>query len=547
MSLYAVGSSGYGTGAGSIVAGSKTVLTDSGGGFTFAGGYTCPSADTQVYLVATGGDAGAGANPQAVLMSALGDCDKISSARMVVNEITTVASVYALAQFMTPGSTAVGASHGNSAGLKNAFRTVNNLSDKTTGRVRATTPAGNGTVPENKINSLANLLARCVESSSGSTDCTSLFKATEVGGTTPRDTLAAILNLALHPAINLKPLTLSGPYQSSLAGLPNDWTLSVEFTGGGLNSGQLIAADGAGNIWVPNATNPGTLSEFGAAGEPLSGASGFKGGGLSYPQQVAVDQAGNVWAANEGNNSVSKHTAAGVPLSGSGFATNGLKLPYALAIDGIGNVLTVNGDNTVTKLSPSGGLLTQMQTGGLDFPYAIAVDRSENLWVANYGYSNSLSKFSNAGAAMAVNGFTGGGVTGAVGVAIDAGGNAWIASFDRALVSKLNANGSPMSGNGYAIPSGAASIAVDGDNTIWTANLDGSISQFSNSGTAISPATGFISNGATAEVGIAIDASGNVWTSDNYVNSIFEYIGAAAPAMVPLQVAVKNNLLGKRP
>ncbi len=28
-------------------------------------------------------------------------------------------------------------------------------------------------------------------------------------------------------------------------------------------------------------------------------------------------------------------------------------------------------------------------------------------------------------------------------------------------------------------------------------------------------------------MGIAIDLSGNVWTSDNYVNSVFEYIGAA--------------------
>ena len=92
-----------------------------------------------------------------------------------------------------------------------------------------------------------------------------------------------------------------------------------------------------------------------------------------------------------------------------------------------------------------------------------------------------------------------------------------------------------------------ASIAVDGSNTIWTANADGSISHLSNTGAAISPATGYIASGATAEVGIAIDGSGNVWTSDNYVNSIFEYIGAASPVAVPLQAAVKNNLLGKRP
>jgi hypothetical protein len=359
--------------------------------------------------------------------------------------------------------------------------------------------------------------------------------------------LGAILNIALHPSMNLKALSLGGPYQPSLAGLPNDWTLSIEFTGGGLNRGQLIAADGEGNIWVPNAVDPGTLSEFDPSGKPVSGTSGFKGGGLSYPQAVAVDQQGNVWAANEGNNSVSKHSASGLPMSGSGFMANGLKLPYALAIDGNGDVVTANGDNTMTKLNSSGSSLMNVKTGGLDFPYAIAVDRYENLWIANYGYSNSLSEFSTSGTVMASAGFTGGGITGAVGVAIDASGNAWIANFDKASVGKMSSGGSPMSGNGYAIPAGAASIAIDGDNTIWTANSDGSVSRFSNSGAAMSPTTGFISNGATAEVGIAIDASGNVWTSDNYVNSIFEYIGAAAPATVPLQVAVKNNLLGKRP
>jgi len=262
---------------------------------------------------------------------------------------------------------------------------------------------------------------------------------------------------------------------------------------------------------------------------------------------VAIDQAGNVWAANEGNDSVSKCSSSGAPLSGSGYTATGLKAPYALTLDGNGNVFTVNGNNTMTKLSSSGVEAGQFQQGALDFPYAVAVDRSQNVWVANYGYSNAVSKLSNGGTPAAANGYTGGGVSGAVGIAIDAGGNAWVASFDHAVLSKLSAAGSPLSGSGYTLPAGAASILVDGDNTVWTANSDGSISRFSNTGTAITPPTGFVSDGATAEVGIAIDLSGNVWTSDNYVNSLFEYIGAAAPTMVPLQVAVKNNLLGKRP
>ncbi|WP_130418522.1 NHL repeat-containing protein [Edaphobacter modestus] len=547
VTLYGVGSSGYGQGAISLLTGTKPIVTDSQGEFNLGGAYQCPSADTLVYLVATGGDAGAGSNGGVSLMSVLGLCGTVGSSPMVVNEMTTVASVYGLAQFIAPGTTTIGSSSSNRTGLTNAFRTVNNLYDGATGQLRAKTPAGNGTVPTTKVNSLANVLAGCVSSPSGSAACVKLFQATTAGGLTPRDTLMAIHNLALHPALNLGSLLLNGPYQPALAGLPNDWTVSIEYTGGGLNYGQLIAVDGLGNLWVPNAVNPGTLSEFGPAGEPLSGSSGFKGGGLNYPLAVAVDGDGNVWAANEGNNTVSRHSASGVPLSGPGYTASSLKLPYALAIDGSGNVLTANGNNSVTKLSSSGALVGQFEQGGLDFPYAIAVDGAANAWVANYGYSNDVSRFSSTGVAATANGYQGGGITGAVGIAIDAGGDAWVASFDRPLVSKLGPNGSPLSGSGYAIPSGAASIAVDGDDTVWTANSDGSVSRFSNAGEAMSPATGYVSNGATAEVGIAIDQSGNVWTSDNYVDSIFEYIGAAAPTTAPLQVAVKNNRLGRRP
>lgn len=542
--LYATGSSGYGVGATSLLNGSGAVTTNSSGAFNIAGAYTCPSASTQVYAVAVGGDAGGGANSSTVLMSAFGNCGDVGSKHIVLNEATTVASVYALAQFMTPGSTAVGTSGTNQTGLVNAFRTVTNLYDGETGKTRTKTPAGNGTVPTSTINALANVLAACVNTAGGSAVCTKLFQATTVGGTAPRDTLAAILNVALNPGMNLKSLTLTGPYTPVLAGAPTDWTLSVEYTGGGLNQGQLIAADGAGNIWVPNAVDPGTLSEFSPVGEPLSGNTGFSGGGLSYPQQVAVDLLGNVWAANIGNYTVSKHTSAGSPLSGQGFTATGMKEPYALAIDGNGNVFTANGNDTVTKLNPSGAAVAQFEQGGLNSPYAIAVDSSQNVWVANY---YSVSKFSNTGTAAASAGFTGGGLANAVGVAIDVNGNAWVANFDNAVVSKLDSSGAPLSGSGYPVPADVASVSVDGNNTIWTANADGSISHLSNTGTAISPATGYISNGATAAVGIAIDASGNVWTTDNYVNSIFEYVGAASPVAVPLQAAVKNKQLGKRP
>lgn len=553
VNLYAAGASGYGSGAVGLLNGSGAVTTDSHGKFSIGSDFTCPSPDAQIYLIAKGGDAGSGTNSSAVLMSALGPCSNLETGTVAdVSEVSSVASVYALAQFMTPGSTDVGTSSTNVQGLKNAFSTIANLVDLSTGAARASTPAGNGTVPQSTINTLANIVAACVDTKGGSV-CQQLFTlATPPGGTAPTDTLSALLDIALNPGNNVAKLyALSSSkkaFQPSLAGAPSDWTLSIEYTGGGLHAPQLLAVDGNGNVWAPNAVDPGTLSEFSPTGEPLSGTKGFSGGGLSYPEAVALDINGNVWSANEGNASVSKHTSGGTPLSGTnGYTAPGLSQPVAIALDAAGNVFTSNVNNSVTKLSPAGTQTARFTGGGLDIPYAVAIDTAQNVWVANYGFSNTVSKFTNPGTPFAVSGYTGGGISGAVGAAIDGTGNVWVANFNSARVSKLSSTGTPLSGAGYAAPADVSAVAVDGSNTVWTANTDGSISRFSASGARISPASGYISPGATGEVGIALDASGNVWTTDNYVDSIFEYIGAASPTVVPLQLAVKNKKLGQRP
>jgi len=532
---------------------SGAVTTDTKGDFTISGSFSCPSTSSQVYLIAKGGNAGTGDNNQAVLMTALGNCSSLDPNTTVkVNEITTVAAIYALSQFMKPGSTAVGTSSTNVTGLVNAFQTAANLVDISAGTVRSVTPGGNGTVPQSTINTLANILASCVDSVASSSTCSTFFTATTPsGGAAPADTLAAILDIALNPGHNVAKIYSIVPtatsFKPSLAGAPNDWTLSVEYTGGGLNYGQLLAVDGQGNIWVPNAVDPGTLSEFSPTGNALSPQAGFTGGGLSYPYALAVDTVGNVWTANSANSTVSEHTSSGTPLSGSGFTAQGLVKPYAIALDSAGNIFTANGNNSVSKLNAAGTAVAQFINGGLDLPFAIAIDSSQNVWVANSGVSNSVSKFANGGTAASVTGFTGGGINSGYGIALDAGTNAWIANFNSSSVSELNSTGSPLSGAGYATPAPVSTVAIDGNNTVWTANTDGSISHLAANGTPISLSTGYISAGATGEVGIAIDASGNVWTTDNYVNSIFEYVGAATPAVVPLQQAVKYNKIGQLP
>ena len=96
MALWAAGTSGYGTGATEL--GTDT----SAGDGSFGIGLTCPSANAQIYLTAQGGDAGGGGNSSLMLMAALGRCGSINvHTPVIINEVTTAGSVYALAQFLS--------------------------------------------------------------------------------------------------------------------------------------------------------------------------------------------------------------------------------------------------------------------------------------------------------------------------------------------------------------------------------------------------------------------------------------------------------------
>src|SRR5271166_3932823 len=104
--LYAAGTSGYASAPRSLLTTSGGyVTTDSNGNFSITGDWSCPAAPgDQVYVLATGGNPGNGGgqtNPNLALMSALGPCENLNSSSFIwVNEVATVASAYALAQFM---------------------------------------------------------------------------------------------------------------------------------------------------------------------------------------------------------------------------------------------------------------------------------------------------------------------------------------------------------------------------------------------------------------------------------------------------------------
>jgi len=161
-----------GTSPGSAFACNEPVITDVKGEFTIADFSGCgsPTDDTQMYIVARGGNAagcGSPSNFAITLSAALGPANNLPDS-VNINEVTTIASVWALNQFLDSSGTFPGASAANQVGLANAAMAVTskNLADIVRGS--ASTPTDHLISPRAKLNTLADILAACVDSSAAS-------------------------------------------------------------------------------------------------------------------------------------------------------------------------------------------------------------------------------------------------------------------------------------------------------------------------------------------------------------------------------------------
>ncbi len=604
LQLYAAATTGYGAAATALL--SSPVISDANGGFSITGDYTCPSSTSQLYIVATGGNPGLapGTNNAAIaLMAALGPCSLHGgeytldpNSFISINEVTTVASVYALAAFMGSDATHLGTSSTNATGLANSFSLVNNLVNVTTGTALAVTPAGNGTAPQATVNTLGNIMAACVNSDGTGAVCAALAAAaTPTGGTAPTDTIQGILNVARNPAHNVSALfglaTATSPFQPTLSKAPNDWTLPVTYTGIGVGALLLggMAIDASGNIWVPGTTTgsaPYTVFELSNNGTLLSGANGYTGGGLNAPTGIAIDPAGDAWVTSTGN--VVKLSSSGTILSGAnGFTGGGLSNPEAIAVDGQGNAWIANwgSGGSLIKLDNSGNILSGasgFSTGASDFPEGLGIDVAGDVWVAN-GTSQSVTEFNNSGTVLSGSGGYPTVNISPLTVAFDASGNAWVSTIltdspNLNNVMKLNSSGmqlSPAGGYPNCISPGIVgdlvthciwwspdAFALDGAGNVWgveawqtmeyslepNTKLSNAVSELSNTGTLLSGANGYEYTGLGNSVhitSVAVDGGGNVWL--HWGATLKELVGAATPVVTPFSLGVKNGTLGHRP
>jgi hypothetical protein len=296
IQLYAAGSGGDGNGASTLL--NPAVTTDQSGSFNITNDYKCPTQTTEVYLVATGGNSGqASSNPNIALMAALGQCGVVSAPSfpsIYVDEVTTVASVAALYPFMSASGSYASVASGSSdaAALTNAFTTVNEYVNLSTGTAPGSSLPSGYYASSNEVDSLANILAYCIDSTGGvsgsSTPCGSLFKlTTPVSGTPPSDTVGALIDILNNPGQNVGLLfnliASQSPYQPADSAAPTSWALPIlqvpaaptfSLAQGTYTSAQTLtitdSVSGVAIYYTTNGTTPTTASTLYTGPVPIA-------------------------------------------------------------------------------------------------------------------------------------------------------------------------------------------------------------------------------------------------------------------------------------
>jgi len=570
IQLYIAGTSGNGSTATAMIT-SKVVQTDPTGSFTITGDYNCVNSTDQVYLTATGGNPGltdpTTNNNALVLVAAIGNCSNLASIpNLDIDEVTTVAAVYALAPFISLNTTAapyfnIGATSTNSAGLANAFLDARLLADITSGSAVTYANGSNLSIQAAKLYALADAISYCVNSASSiSTACASLVTASTPNGVAPAaNTIATTLSIVQHPGSskivgpvwNL--INSQAPFPTTpLTQAPYDWTMTLTITGGGLNSPTALAIDASSNVWV--ADYNGGLSAFGPQGAAFN-STGYGTSILAECFGLTIDTSGNIWVTNfeapSSRGSLSKFLGASSGTPGTAvtntanstyfFTDASIDFPTALATDttsgtGYGDIGIANfASSSASIYNPTSKSFTTTAAGDTSEAAGVAFDSSHGLWIANQG-NGTVTHVSSNGTLLAQPSCC----DGAEGIALDVNGNAWIANYSGGYVYASTPSGAGQAdATGGGLSSGQpVGIAVDAAQNIWVADGDAGIitALGANTGLAVSPSTGYgLDAGLSDPHGIAPDASGNIWISDFGKNTVVMFFGLATPTVTPVR------------
>ena len=282
-------------------------------------------ADSSLYLVANGGEPkarGGGNNPAIGLLAVVGSKPQ---ANVVINEMTTVASVWTNAQFLDGW-----ALKGHALGLRIAAGNVPSFVDLETGGWGGAIqdPLNSGQTPTRPISrrwptcspvasrGLRRMRATvCSTPRSGPaaippwTRWEPWSRSPRTPGTSPRRSsarLAVLRSIGEHSHASGSVYAVSQVRTSA-------WVLPLKFDGGGYKAGGKAMFDSEGNLWVGDNFSigwqgqdslwQGHATKFAPNGQALSPATtGFTGGGMEGGTfGAAVDSHDNAWLTNYGS------------------------------------------------------------------------------------------------------------------------------------------------------------------------------------------------------------------------------------------------------
>jgi hypothetical protein len=389
-----------------------------------------------VYIVATGGNPGLGGtvnNSDLALMTALGTCSTLTpSTFIMINELTTVSAVQALASFMTD-STHIGSSPTNLLSIAGQFDQATRSLNQTTGQFSGTDLSAT----DLQLTTWANILAACVNTAGGAsgsqTPCGQLLSLAGGGST---DTVTAALAMVQSPGNNASALygliVATPPFQPYFTSVPSDLTVTVGYaTPPNIHAGAL---DSNGHIWLytagysyNTATDTstdiqGVVTVYDNNFSPLFTITpGTPGpGGLYYPVSMATDASGHAFFVNA-NNTISEFDSNGNALSPSGGWSTGITPTFTgsgsgnlyidnstqvdpIRVDAQGNIwgkTPFGASNCYVELNSSGTVITPtgnfcaMSGGSFD---DVAPDGSGNAWTSG---STTISEVNSSGALAA--------------------------------------------------------------------------------------------------------------------------------------------------
>lgn len=507
-----------------------TARSGKGGAFTLHYGRVTRRAVKYVVATRPGGAAEAGfpVPASAYRLAAVLGAGRLPG-HVAVNERTTVATAYALAQFIHGSRIA-----GKNPGLRNAAAMAGNLVDVRDGglsRVLARFPNGGATSTLPSFDSLANMVVACRFQNGR---CGRLLKL--AGTSLPtEDTLAALVSIAHYPWNSVGPLfrvsrRVRPVYKPALGEgeVPDAWTLALRFEGDGksISGPGNFAIDAGGNVWATNnyefsrkrhesVCGAENLLRFTPTGRYYPG-SPYTGGGLSGAGfGITIDPSNHVWVGNFGfaapecptqppHNSVSEFTIGGKALSppleesppGSakfrgGFGQGEVSWPQGTVSDRQGNIWIANCGNSSLTIYPGGdpAAARNLPSGqiGLEKPFDIAFNAGGDAFVTGNGNSK-VGMIGPDGTLLRA--IEGGGLNRPLGIAVDSRGYMWVANSATvpipcgpntetptgeggAVLIKPDgelASEQPFAEGGMTIPWG---IAVDGEDHVWVANFGG--------------------------------------------------------------------------